>query len=286
MDKLDLRISKEDKEHIRVLAKQSRMSMSDYVRNKLFNNPLKWIHNDTIQIYWREKWTIIISQAKEEKENKCIKPPKDDSIGINGTMQKANKRKSNQMKKKIISTDQKAYDLAVKEYERRMGEVKYLQGVIQNLTGIENANLDNWFPNTEKKFFAFIENKYKRENTLKVSGRKLCELLSINPNPLIDNEDLLSGKLTGLKKPKIEHFSTFAETPEELDKLGVIETFIDAFYGLGEYGTLYPQNIVQGSSGKLSFDHMKQRIVPNADWIKDTPRRIQQVFCSYSTAIT
>jgi len=48
MDKLDLRISKEDKEHIRLLAKQSRMSMSDYVRNKLFNNPLKWIHNDTI----------------------------------------------------------------------------------------------------------------------------------------------------------------------------------------------------------------------------------------------
>ena len=73
--------------------------------------------------------------------------------------------------------------------------MKYLQGVIQNLTGIENANLDNWYPNTEKKFFAFIENKYKRENTLKVSGRKLCELLSINPNPLIDNEDLYVDKI-------------------------------------------------------------------------------------------
>ena len=69
MDKFDFRISKEDKEHIRLLAKQSRMSMSDYVRNKLFNNPLKWIHNDTIQIYWRQKRTFKFSQAKEE-ENK------------------------------------------------------------------------------------------------------------------------------------------------------------------------------------------------------------------------
>ena len=71
-------------------------------------------------------------------------------------------------------------------------------------------NLKSPYPPT------FIENKYKRENTLKVSGRKLCELLSINPNPLIDNEDLLSGKLTGLKKPKKDDYSTFAETPEEL----------------------------------------------------------------------
>jgi len=176
------------------------------------------------------------------------------------------------MKKQIISTDQKAYDMAMKEYNRCLDEIKYLQGIIQNLTGIENANIDNWYPNTEKKFFTYIENKYKRENTLKLEGRKLCELMSINPNPLIDNEDLLSGKLKGLKKPKKEDFSSFAETEDEINKLNKLNKFIESFYALAEFGTLYPQNVVQGSSGKLAFDHMKHRIVPNASWIKDNMR--------------
>lgn len=42
-DKIHIRITKEEKKQIRVLAKQSRMSMSAYVRNQIFNNDLKFI---------------------------------------------------------------------------------------------------------------------------------------------------------------------------------------------------------------------------------------------------
>ena len=78
MEQLHLKLSKEDKEIIRGLAKQKRMSMSGFIKDQVLN---KQIQNQNLydrieflhkKIHWLEKENELLTIQKERAESLLI----------------------------------------------------------------------------------------------------------------------------------------------------------------------------------------------------------------------
>lgn len=174
--------------------------------------------------------------------------------------------------KRIIEFREDSFNIAKEEHQKKTKARKEVDHEIQVLTGHKGAiDKKGFFENPMSMVFLLIKDKYIEKNTLVLSGQKLAEMLELRVNPVIAALEKYS-QYKDIEDPIKENFTTYAETPDEIDKLKKIKKAIDAINDLSKITHVYTNHIVQVTSGAITADLRDTRLRPNVRWIKGTIR--------------
>ena len=175
--------------------------------------------------------------------------------------------------KEVINFSESSYKASLKEYAKKEDLEMIIVAEVKELLGNVKFNAEDLFPHPEKKFYELVEQKFKKENTLKLSGKRLCELKEINTNKLLNNSVFEYGKMINMKKPSVTDFTKYASTREELERLRLCNNLIKGLNDFHKVAPLRWGSIIQAVSGRLKFDHEKQSLVPNEEFVIQKPIR-------------
>ena len=174
--------------------------------------------------------------------------------------------------KHIIEFREDSFNIAKEEHHKKMEASKELDHEIQVLTGHKGTiDKKGFFENPMSMVYKLIEDKYIEKNTLGLSGKKLAEMLELRVNPVIAALEKYS-QYKDIEDPVKENYTTYAETPDEIEKLKKIKKAIGAINDLSKITHVYANHIVQGTSGAITADLRDTRLRPNVSWIKGTNR--------------
>ena len=129
-------------------------------------------------------------------------------------------------KKRIpINFRKELYDSRVNDFNNRIALQKLITNEIKKLTGADPIEIE--FSEAIKSFYKILEVQKAEVNTLGLTGEKLSELLSIDLSNLneLQREYL---KVRFAEVPSIEAFTTYADTPEEIEKYEACQILIKA----------------------------------------------------------
>jgi len=123
-------------------------------------------------------------------------------------------------------------------------------------------------------FFKSVEDAYSKENTLRLSGMKLVELLQLSA----DKFRVEAFRYTDLKKyeePTIEQFTDYAENEEELSRLDYANKLIDLVRTFEKgLGRVFPKEIILSHSPQVVYFNFRSNdYEPNIHFIKQTNQR-------------
>ena len=123
-------------------------------------------------------------------------------------------------------------------------------------------------------FYQCVEDAYSKENTLRLSGMKLVELLQLNA----DKFRVEAFKYNDLKKyqePTEEQFTDYAETKEELDRLSYANKLIDLVRTFEKgLGRVFPKDLILSHSPQVVYFNFRSNAYePNIHFIKQTNQR-------------
>ena len=123
-------------------------------------------------------------------------------------------------------------------------------------------------------FYQCVEDAYSKENTLRLSGMKLVELLQLNA----DRFRMEAFKYNDLKKyqePTEEQFTDYAETEEELDRLSYANKLIDLVRTFEKgLGRVFPKDLILSHSPQVVYFNFRSNAYePNIHFIKQTNQR-------------
>ena len=123
-------------------------------------------------------------------------------------------------------------------------------------------------------FYSCVEDAYSKENTLRLSGMKLVELLQLNS----DKFRVEAFKYNDLKKyqePTEEQFTDYAETEEELSRLSYANKLIDLVRTFEKgLGRVFPKDLILSHSPQVVYFNFRSNAYePNIHFIKQTNQR-------------
>jgi hypothetical protein len=123
-------------------------------------------------------------------------------------------------------------------------------------------------------FYECVEDAYSKENTLRLSGMKLVELLQLNA----DKFRVEAFKYNDLKKyeePTEEQFTDYAETEEELSRLTYANRLIDLVRTFEKgLGRVFPKDLILSHSPQVVYFNFRSNAYePNIHFIKQTNQR-------------
>jgi len=123
-------------------------------------------------------------------------------------------------------------------------------------------------------FYQCVEDAYSKENTLRLSGMKLVELLQLNA----DKFRVEAFKYNDLKKyqePTEEQFTDYAETKEELDRVTYANKLIDLVRPFEKgLGRVFPKDLILSHSPQVVYFNFRSNAYePNIHFIKQTNQR-------------
>ena len=121
-------------------------------------------------------------------------------------------------KKEVITIDQSGYDRANGKYRDYHRKANRVSEFILEQTGVEFSPEECKQPDSWRKFLNKYAEAHKEANTLKLQSIKLLELQEVDINSLIEQFDQLK-LATQKEKPKIEHYTTYAENEAESERL-------------------------------------------------------------------
>ena len=115
------------------------------------------------------------------------------------------------VKRQPIFFNEHGYNHEFKQYSHK----KALEALILNefsKIGVKRVSFKN---NILGAFYLKVEEVHKENNSLKLSGKKLCSLLEIDDS-LIKSHSVQYEKFRDFVKPKKDTFTLFADTDKEL----------------------------------------------------------------------
>jgi hypothetical protein len=167
-------------------------------------------------------------------------------------------------KKRIpINFRKELYDSRVNDFNNRIALQKLITNEIKKLTGADPIEIE--FSEAIKSFYKILEVQKAEVNTLGLTGEKLSELLSIDLSNLneLQREFL---KVRFAEMPSIEAFTTYAETPEEIEKYEACQTLIKAI----DVAKIHLDKI-----GNFNYFKIKKALLPMLDY-NDELQRFEQ----------
>ena len=166
------------------------------------------------------------------------------------------------VKRQPIYFNEHGYNHELKQYSHKIA----LEGLILtefSKIGVKKVDYSN---NILGTFYLKVAEIHKENNSLKLSGKKLCGLLEINDS-LIKNHSVMYDKFRDFVKPKKDTFTLFAETDKELYKLEFVNKLIDVLNELKEHKNIHRMEIVRLFGSIIKLNNISQ-YVANPNFIK------------------
>jgi len=169
-----------------------------------------------------------------------------------------------------IYFNEQAYNEHLKQFQSMIDTKKQM---IKEFKKLLNSQLEPInFENIVDEFYSCLELQKKEVNTMNLKGNKLASLLDINISNLLALQS--NYNRYSVDEPRIEIYTTYAETPEELEKynscLDVIKAIDKAKIYTSPIGNL--NNILQAFNPMIGYNHAIQSFVPNVGFIKNNLR--------------
>ena len=163
-----------------------------------------------------------------------------------------------QLKRQSIYFNEHGYNHELKQY----GHKKAIEGLILNefsRIGIKQVDFSNDILYT---FYTAIEKIYRESNSLKLSGKKLCDLLEID-DKLIKNHSARYNKFKDIVKPKKYTFTMYAETDKELYKLDYVNRLCDILNEAKDHKMLYRMEVMKVFGSLVKLDGLQYAVNPS-----------------------
>ena len=166
------------------------------------------------------------------------------------------------VKRQPIYFNEHGYNHEFKQYSHK----KALEALILNefsKIGVKRVSFKN---NILGAFYLKVEEVHKENNSLKLSGKKLCSLLEIDDS-LIKSHSVQYEKFRDFVKPKKDAFTLFADTDKELYKLEFVNKLIDVLNELKEHRNIHRMEIVRLFGTIIKLNNISEYVV-NPNFIK------------------
>lgn len=122
-----------------------------------------------------------------------------------------------------------------------------------------------------------LEVKYKKQNTLHLTGLKLAELLQINTDRYRKTAFKFNNDFKHiLEEPQVEAYTIYATTEEELKRLEYCEKYIQIIedYESEFGGRVFPKNAILSHSPQVVFFNFRlNHYEPNLNFVKPNEYR-------------
>ena len=173
--------------------------------------------------------------------------------------------------KEAIHFDEYGFNIALRSYTEKSELEKVIVAKAKKLIGDFDFKAKDLFPNPETKIFQLIEAAFVDQNPMGLSGQKLAELKEINVSSLLNNEIHEYGKRLRYNKPNKADFTTYAEPPEQNEKLEACKKFIEAYQTFLNDGQIISQqmanNLYAATNGAVGWGP-NSTLIPSANFIK------------------
>ena len=173
------------------------------------------------------------------------------------------------MKKIPLHFRKESYDLKLQSYQRKLQLQKEIEIEIKKT--IEAPTTIDYLDSLNC-FYKMLEIQKESQNSLGLTGEKLSELLSIDTSKINQLQSEYT-KLAMLENPSVDDFTTFAETPEEIQKyndcIDLIKAIQTAKTYLDERGSFNYFKIYMAFLPMINWDSRLQKFEPNNQFIKN-----------------
>jgi len=123
------------------------------------------------------------------------------------------------------------------------------------------------FTNCVAEFFDALEIQKKKVNNLNLSSTKLAEVLELDVTRLQLMEREIS--ILNPTKPDAEHYKTYAETEEEIERFNLCNDALKSIDALRKYGVTPNVNFAQAFKQIIYFDISGNTLKANIEFIKN-----------------
>ena len=166
------------------------------------------------------------------------------------------------VKRQPIYFNEHGYNHELKQYSHKIALENLILTEFSKI-GVKKVDFKN---NILETFYFKIAEIHEKNNSLKLSGKKLCSLLDIDDS-LIKSHSVQYNKFRDFIKPKKDTFTLFAETDKELYKLEFVNKLIDILNELKEHKNIHRMEVVRLFGSIIKLNNISQ-YVANPNFIK------------------
>jgi hypothetical protein len=172
--------------------------------------------------------------------------------------------------KQVLKINQQELKKALEIYDRKIATEMAIDAEFTRLLKDYDYSLKSLLEDPREYFYTAIEVVYSEQNTLKLSGLKLVELMQIDNSELIRLADGYEG-LRQITKPKKDDFTDYAESPDEIKRLEYSKEYILLINRFEkEFGRVFPREAMLSHSPQcVYFNHYLNTYEPNTNFVKD-----------------
>ena len=176
--------------------------------------------------------------------------------------------------KTIIKVRHEDFKRAFENFAKKVDVQNRMKEQFEMLLRDYKYNEEELYRDPVGYFYDCVEDAYSKENTLRLSGMKLVELLQLNA----DKFRVEAFKYNDLKKyeePTEEQFTDYAETEEELSRLTYANRLIDLVRTFEKgLGRVFPKDLILSHSPQVVYFNFRSNAYePNIHFIKQTNQR-------------
>jgi len=172
--------------------------------------------------------------------------------------------------KQVLKINQQELKKAIEIYDRKVATEMAIDAEFTRLVKDYDYSLKSLLENPLDYFYTAIEVVYSEQNTLKLSGLKLVELMQIDISELIRLADGYEG-LRQITKPKKDDFTDYAENEDEIKRLAFSLEYILLITRFEkQFGRVFPREALLAFSPQcVYFNHYLNTYEPNTNFVKD-----------------
>ena len=176
--------------------------------------------------------------------------------------------------KTVIKVRHEELKRALENYAKKIDVQNRMKEQFEMLLRDYKYNEEDLYKDPVGFFFQSVEDAYSKENTLRLSGMKLVELLQLNS----DRFRMEAFKYNDLKKyqePTEEQFTDYVENEEEGKRLQYANKLIDLVRTFEKgLGRVFPKDLILSHSPQVVYFNFRSNAYePNIHFIKQTNQR-------------
>jgi hypothetical protein len=172
--------------------------------------------------------------------------------------------------RQVLKINQQELKKALEAFDRKVATEMAIDAEFTRLVKDYDYSLKSLLENPRDYFYTAIEVVYSEQNTLRLSGLKLVELMQIDTSELLRLADGYEG-LKHISKPKKDDYTDYAESPDEIKRLEYSKEYILLITRFEkDFGRVFPREAMLSHSPQcVYFNHYLNTYEPNTNFVKD-----------------
>lgn len=179
------------------------------------------------------------------------------------------------MKNQVVKYNHQEFKKALEVFDKKIATEIAIEKEFTSLIENFEYSLKALLESPKEYFYTSLEAAYQDQNSLKLSGQKLAELMQIDASELLR---LANGyeSLRSVKKPSKEAYTEYAETPDEIKRLDYCKSYISMINSFEkDFGRVFPKEAILSHSPQVVFFNFRaNQYEPNLNFVKNLHSRI------------